>query len=127
MQAVIPFKTMCRLKNKVEFVRHTMCTDIANDCLALKVKLLYQGLILRNRLKQILVNTILDNGNLLCINATLNKFAFERVGNNDYLFRRLITTLLLPLEITDEKIILCLLYTSPSPRDLSTSRMPSSA
>ena len=26
-----------------------------------------------------------------------------------------------------EKIINCLLYTSPSPRDLSTSRMPSSA
>ena len=28
-------------------------------------------------------------------------------------------------EYTDEEI--CLLYTSPSPRDLSTSRMPSSA
>ena len=28
---------------------------------------------------------------------------------------------------TTAKIILCLLYTSPSPRDLSTSRMPSSA
>ena len=26
-----------------------------------------------------------------------------------------------------EKLMLCLLYTSPSPRDLSTSRMPSSA
>ena len=34
-------------------------------------------------------------------------------------------------EIKDGKIIIgegdCLLYTSPSPRDLSTSRMPSSA
>ena len=30
-----------------------------------------------------------------------------------------------PLKITDETS--CLLYTSPSPRDLSTSRMPSSA
>ena len=33
-------------------------------------------------------------------------------------------------EISDseaEKILTCLLYTSPSPRDLSTSRMPSSA
>ena len=28
---------------------------------------------------------------------------------------------------TDEQIVVCLLYTSPSPRDLSTSRMPSSA
>ena len=30
-------------------------------------------------------------------------------------------------EIIDEQTIRCLLYTSPSPRDLSTSRMPSSA
>ena len=29
--------------------------------------------------------------------------------------------------ISDEKFKDCLLYTSPSPRDLSTSRMPSSA
>ena len=28
---------------------------------------------------------------------------------------------------SDGKVISCLLYTSPSPRDLSTSRMPSSA
>ena len=28
---------------------------------------------------------------------------------------------------SDEKIVVCLLYTSPSPRDVSTSRMPSSA
>ena len=32
---------------------------------------------------------------------------------------------LFPYEI--DKVIPCLLYTSPSPRDLSTSRMPSSA
>jgi len=31
------------------------------------------------------------------------------------------------ISITDGQIFLCLLYTSPSPRDLSTSRMPSSA
>ena len=29
--------------------------------------------------------------------------------------------------IEDKKVTICLLYTSPSPRDLSTSRMPSSA
>ena len=28
---------------------------------------------------------------------------------------------------TEDEYIICLLYTSPSPRDLSTSRMPSSA
>ena len=31
------------------------------------------------------------------------------------------------IHILDENISFCLLYTSPSPRDLSTSRMPSSA
>ena len=30
-------------------------------------------------------------------------------------------------KITDDEGLICLLYTSPSPRDLSTSRMPSSA
>ena len=31
-------------------------------------------------------------------------------------------------DMTDEELLIgCLLYTSPSPRDLSTSRMPSSA
>ena len=30
-------------------------------------------------------------------------------------------------EIVHNKYVICLLYTSPSPRDLSTSRMPSSA
>ena len=33
----------------------------------------------------------------------------------------------LNMEKQFEKNVLCLLYTSPSPRDLSTSRMPSSA
>ena len=31
------------------------------------------------------------------------------------------------LEKYNDEYIVCLLYTSPSPRDLSTSRMPSSA
>ena len=30
-------------------------------------------------------------------------------------------------KVNDDELIICLLYTSPSPRDLSTSRMPSSA
>eukprot|EP00831_Metopus_contortus_P022730 TRINITY_DN2044_c0_g1_i4.p2 TRINITY_DN2044_c0_g1~~TRINITY_DN2044_c0_g1_i4.p2 ORF type:complete len:112 (-),score=31.83 TRINITY_DN2044_c0_g1_i4:23-358(-) len=34
---------------------------------------------------------------------------------------------LLLFDVKDIKYIICLLYTSPSPRDLSTSRMPSSA
>ena len=31
------------------------------------------------------------------------------------------------INLSEGKFIICLLYTSPSPRDLSTSRMPSSA
>ena len=34
---------------------------------------------------------------------------------------------MIPLEKYDAQCMSCLLYTSPSPRDLSTSRMPSSA
>ena len=33
----------------------------------------------------------------------------------------------LVLHTSDNRVEICLLYTSPSPRDLSTSRMPSSA
>ena len=33
----------------------------------------------------------------------------------------------LSMTVTPESVYACLLYTSPSPRDLSTSRMPSSA
>ena len=32
-----------------------------------------------------------------------------------------------PIDVGQALIYICLLYTSPSPRDLSTSRMPSSA
>ena len=45
------------------------------------------------------------------------------------LFNRFVDALRVPVEVSSEvdKIKGCLLYTSPSPRDLSTSRMPSSA
>ena len=43
-----------------------------------------------------------------------------------HLLERLDTSLAY-VEITYAPIMDCLLYTSPSPRDLSTSRMPSSA
>ena len=41
--------------------------------------------------------------------------------------RSLLMQLRISSERGDEQLHLCLLYTSPSPRDLSTSRMPSSA
>ena len=51
--------------------------------------------------------SISDTGQLLPL--------FNEVCNNGYKQKK------------DPKYIVCLLYTSPSPRDLSTSRMPSSA
>ena len=46
--------------------------------------------------------------------AKMAKIALEKAANDDNPFYQ-------------TKLITCLLYTSPSPRDLSTSRMPSSA
>ena len=48
--------------------------------------------------------------------------------NNTEMYKKFIAYLL-QTELTMKKfpLCICLLYTSPSPRDLSTSRMPSSA
>ena len=43
------------------------------------------------------------------------------------LLQRLRDRFTIPVELSDSDVETCLLYTSPSPRDLSTSRMPSSA
>jgi len=57
-------------------------------------------------------------------NTELNAFdrALQDAGVADINFLR-VTSIMPP----GARIIDCLLYTSPSPRDLSTSRMPSSA
>ena len=52
------------------------------------------------------------------INRLLNNLHSKKIEKK--LFRK-------KLFITITGLIFCLLYTSPSPRDLSTSRMPSSA
>ena len=44
---------------------------------------------------------------------------YERFGDSDYIGE--------PVSQIEHMSQACLLYTSPSPRDLSTSRMPSSA
>ena len=54
-------------------------------------------------------------------NAKLNKDAIEMVIN------RIIDNASVAIASLNRKPVICLLYTSPSPRDLSTSRMPSSA
>ena len=65
---------------------------------------------------------ILPNGNILIENGKISAITTQSLEDTD-------------AEITDAEgmfllpglINTCLLYTSPSPRDLSTSRMPSSA
>ena len=50
------------------------------------------------------------------------------LGNNPNLIQEIPTTLTKIKKFSNnKKNTICLLYTSPSPRDLSTSRMPSSA
>ena len=48
-------------------------------------------------------------------------------GEEDRLFLSSVNTHLVFFKRQDQSYMACLLYTSPSPRDLSTSRMPSSA
>ena len=52
-----------------------------------------------------------------------NNFALERIYNES----KKIEPLTITINSITTKVSNCLLYTSPSPRDLSTSRMPSSA
>ena len=47
--------------------------------------------------------------------------------SENYQNAKKISILLKSKRIEEAKPLICLLYTSPSPRDLSTSRMPSSA
>ena len=51
---------------------------------------------------------------------------FDLVSHDRDFAQRLLNEVIAATPI-DGKIVICLLYTSPSPRDLSTSRMPSSA
>ena len=55
---------------------------------------------------------------------------FDKIGSVDVMFlvRNLATTIKAGLSIVESlDILICLLYTSPSPRDRTRSRMPSSA
>ena len=65
----------------------------------------------------------LKNLNLI-INSDTYKLAYEDIG---LLNRNEMRGVRMLLEITKPDLILCLLYTSPSPRDKRQSRMPSSA
>ena len=55
-------------------------------------------------------------------NRTLQECAAELSSNVENLHDSYVLE-----NVSDEEELCCLLYTSPSPRDLSTSRMPSSA
>ena len=53
-------------------------------------------------------------GKTLAVNFGISKYLSKKPYEGDYNFKKVV-------------LYTCLLYTSPSPRDLSTSRMPSSA
>ena len=59
-------------------------------------------------------------------NSNSMKFTFDRfkrIGTMNYILGNKIKS----IETPSEHLVICLLYTSPSPRDDATSRMPSSA
>ena len=66
---------------------------------------------------------MLDFADIIAINKFDKRGALDALRDVKKQFRRNHNL----WEIKDEDIPVCLLYTSPSPRDLSTSRMPSSA
>ena len=71
----------------------------------------------------------MDTGNII---AFLKKFSFGRLIGSGIVLRVLIAIVdgIFNLEVNELpnfNFYICLLYTSPSPRDRSVSRMPSSA
>ena len=54
-------------------------------------------------------------------------YAVVKTGGKQYRVTKDDTILVEKLDADEGQTVTCLLYTSPSPRDLSTSRMPSSA
>ena len=61
-------------------------------------------------------------GSLCCQIASILFEKLEELGVRNHYIRQIG-----PNKMLCRKVDICLLYTSPSPRDLSTSRMPSSA
>ena len=57
----------------------------------------------------------------------LIKFLAKQFAGKEAISKAFGTGIREPILFKDIEILSCLLYTSPSPRDLSTSRMPSSA
>ena len=55
------------------------------------------------------------------------KIIFDEIVSFITKYDSCVTTEALNIEVENRTDLTCLLYTSPSPRDLSTSRMPSSA
>ena len=117
------------------FVIHKGYSDIniLGNSLGGHVALLY---VLSNQEK---VNSLTITGSSGLFESAMGS-TFPKRGNYEYIKQKTQDTFFDPAvatkELIDEvyetvndngKVISCLLYTSPSPRDLSTSRMPSSA
>ena len=73
------------------------------------------------------VREVYDNGDSLIIVATDRISAFDVILKNKVTKKGAILTQMSKFWFDFTKDIVCLLYTSPSPRDISGSRMPSSA
>ena len=102
---------------------------------------LHTGSNMGNRQQNLVMALLLIRGNIgfeTKASSIYNTAAWGKTDQADFLNQAIeVETTLTPLEVLatihqieehmGRKRINCLLYTSPSPRDLSTSRMPSSA
>ena len=84
----------------------------------------------RSRLSVFALFVMTGTGVLAQTNANVEGASVEQLSQQADAFRRVIASLegdAATAQTAFDDVQNCLLYTSPSPRDLSTSRMPSSA
>ena len=72
------------------------------------------------------INNVIGNNNKLIWHIPKDLIRFKELTSNHAVIMGRKTFESLPYPLPN-RLNICLLYTSPSPRDLSTSRMPSSA
>ena len=79
-----------------------------------------------NKLWKMLIDKGMNKHNLKELSG-VSSASIAKLGKGDNITTDVLIKICESLDCTLEDIMDCLLYTSPSPRDLSTSRMPSSA
>ena len=74
---------------------------------------------------------ILNTSDIEPIQLVINRVSPNMMASQEMLsiedVQGILSLPLLGIVLEDEQVIICLLYTSPSPRDATLSRMPSSA